>query len=225
MHSNIEERLLKLERKNRQLTRLCFGLFFVSMILSAGLSFAVPTVGNLGVLHVRGLIVDDAQGRARIVMGAPFPDVPNRIRHDAGSVAMLFLDEQGHDRLTVGQSFTPQMNGKVPTNFHRIGESVGVIIHNTEGDERGGMSWLSNGRGAISFDYPDRDAIGMYVDEKSRSATFVLEYADAAIGDVSMFEMTAKGRGGHFTWYDPAGKPKTRWEVAEGAVSNRSPNP
>jgi hypothetical protein len=218
MHSNVEERLLKLERKNRQLSRLCLGLFLVSIILSAGLSFAVPTAGSQGVLHVRGLVVDDAQGRARIVMGAPFPDVPSRLRHDAGSVAMLFLDEQGHDRLTVGQSFTPQMNGKVPANFHRIGDAVGVIIHNTAGDERGGMSWLSNGRGAISFDYPDRDAIGMYVDEKNRSATFVLEYADAAIGDVSMFEMTAKGRGGNFTLFDPAGKPKTRWEVAEGAV-------
>jgi hypothetical protein len=61
----------------------------------------------------------------------------------------------------------------------------------------------------------------MYVDEKSRSATFVLEYADAAIGDVSLLEMTAKGRGGHFTLFDPAGKPRTIWDVSEGALSHQ----
>ena len=80
------------------------------------------------------------------------------------------------------------------------------------------MSWLSNGRGAIAFDYPDRDAIGMYVDDKNRSATFVLEYADAAIGDVSLFEMTAKGRGGRFSLFDPNGKARTLWTVDEGNV-------
>ncbi|MDR6643572.1 hypothetical protein J2X57_002793 [Luteibacter sp. 1214] len=220
MAMDIERRLLQLERKNRRLTWLCLALFAGSLALSTGLALAGPKAGLPDVLHVRGLVVDDAQGRARIVMGAPFPDVPNRIRHDAGSVAMLFLDEQGHDRLTVGQSFTPQIEGKVPANFHRIGDSVGVIIHNTVGDERGGMSWLSSGRGAISFDYPDRDAIGMFVDDKNRSATFLLEYADAAIGDVSLFEMTAKGRGGRFTFFDPAGKPKTDWNIAEGTLSS-----
>jgi hypothetical protein len=157
----------------------------------------------------------------RLALGAPFPDVSNRLRHDPGSVAMLFIDEQGHDRLTVGYALTPQMQGKVPANFHRIGEAVGVFLHNTVGDERGGMSWLSNGRGTISFDYPDRDAIGMYVDDKNRSATFVLEYADAAIGDVSMFEMTAKGRGGHFSLFDPHGKARTLWTVDEGAVLSK----
>lgn len=218
MKLDIEARLLQLERKNRRLTFLCIGLFVMSMLLSGAIAVAGPK-GQPDIVHVRGLVVDDAQGRARIVMGAPFPDVPNRIRHDAGSVAMLFLDEQGHDRLTVGQSFTPQIQGKVPANFQRIGDSVGLFIHNTAGDERGGISWLSNGRGAISFDYPDRDAIGMYVDEKNRSATFVLEYADAAIGDVSLFEMTAKGRGGRFSLFDPTGKPRSVWNVAGGAVS------
>lgn len=218
MKLDIEARMLQLERKSRRLTFLCIGLFVVSMALSGAIAFAGPGRQS-GIVHVRGLVVEDAQGRARIVMGAPFPDVPHRIRHDAGSVALLFLDEQGHDRLTVGQSFPPQIQGKVPANFHRIGDSVGLFIHNTAGDERGGISWLSDGRGAISFGYPDRDAIGMYVDEKNRSATFVLEYADAAVGDVSLFEMTARGRGGRFSLFDPTGKPRSVWNVAEGAVS------
>lgn len=85
--------------------------------------------------------------------------------------------------MTVGESVAPQTQGTVSAKFHRIGAGVGVFLHDTEGNERGGMSWLSNGRGTISFDYPERDAIGMYVDDRDRSATFVLENPDAAVGE------------------------------------------
>ncbi|NID14505.1 hypothetical protein [Luteibacter yeojuensis] len=213
---NLEERMSRLERRCNRLMIAC--TLLVALLLALGFLHIDAERTTDGILHVHGLVVEDAQGRGRILLGAPFPDVPNRMRHDAGTMAMLFLDEQGHDRLTIGQALPPQIQGRVPENFHRIGEAVGVFLHNTVGDERGGMSWLSNGRGAISFDYPDRDAIGMYVDDKSRSATFVLEYADEAIGDVSFFEMTAKGQGGRFSLFDPKGQTKTQWTVDRGIV-------
>jgi hypothetical protein len=131
---------------------------------------------------------------------------------------MEFLDEKGHDRLTVGESLIPQSRGKVLADFHRIGAAEGIILHDTEGNERGGVSWLSNGRGGIAFDYPERDAIGMYVDDKDRSATFVLENPDAAVGDKSLLELTARGRGGELKLFDATGKAKTRWVIDNGAL-------
>lgn len=56
------------------------------------------------VLRARGLIIEDSQGRPRLVLGAPFPRVPGRKRQDPPTQAMVFLDEQGFDRLTFGGS-------------------------------------------------------------------------------------------------------------------------
>src|ERR1700754_1341351 len=186
---DIEARLARLEAKNTRLTVICGILAVLGLGLSATFAVAGPTRLQPEVIHTKGLVIEDANGHPRILIGAPFPDVPGRIRHAERSAAMLFLDEQGHDRLTVGQAMTPQIKGKVPAQFHRIGDSVGVTIHDLDGNERGGMAWLSNGRGAIAFDYPERDAIGMYVDDKDRSATFVLENPDVSVGDRSLLEL------------------------------------
>ena len=216
---DIETRLARLEARNTKLTVICSALAVLCMALGTTFAFAGPTQGQPDVIHAKGLVIEDASGHPRILIGAPFPTVQGRIRQDEGSTAMVFLDDKGHDRLTVGESFTPQSRGKVLANFHRIGAAEGIILHDTEGNERGGVSWLSNGRGAIAFDYPERDAIGMYVDDKARSATFVLENADAAIGDVSLLELTAKGKGGEFKLFDAAGKVRTQWAISEGMLT------
>ncbi|PTR34360.1 hypothetical protein C8J98_102548 [Luteibacter sp. OK325] len=220
---DIEARLARLEARNTKLTVICGVLATLCMALGTTFAVAGPDATQPGVIHAKGLVIDDANGHPRILIGAPFPDVPGRIRHDERSMAMLFLDEQGHDRLTVGQAMTPQIKGKVPAQFHRIGDSVGVTIHDLDGNERGGMAWLSNGRGAIAFDYPERDAIGMYVDDKDRSATFVLENPDVSVGDRSLLELTARGKGGELRLFDGAGKVRTRWSLTEGRIDATKP--
>jgi hypothetical protein len=213
---DIETRLARLEARNTKLTVVCGALAVLCMGLGTTFAIAGPTRNDPSVIHAKGLVIEDTSGRPRILIGAPFPDVPGRIRHDERTAAMEFLDEKGHDRLTVGESFTPQIKGVVPANFHRIGVGVGITLHDTDGNERGGMSWLSNGRGGIAFDYPERDAIGMYVDDKDRSATFVLENPDPAVGDKSLLELTAKGKGGELKLFDAAGKVRTQWNIADG---------
>jgi hypothetical protein len=217
---DIETRLARLEARNTKLTIICGALAILCMGLGTTFAVAGPTRNQPDVIHAKGLVIEDANGHPRILIGAPFPDVPGRIRHDERTAAVEFLDEKGHDRLTVGESFTPQIKGVVPANFHRIGVGVGVTLHDTDGNERGGMSWLSNGRGGIAFDYPERDAIGMYVDDKDRSATFVLENPDAAVGDKSLLELTAKGKGGELKLFDAAGKAKTRWTIDNGMLTS-----
>jgi hypothetical protein len=95
---------------------------------------------------------------------------------------MVFLDEQGHDRLSMGETLPAQLQGKIAKTDKRIAPSFGVTIHDLEGDKRGGFNFLSNGRAVISLDYPGRDAIGMSVDDTLKRAQFMLNYSPELTG-------------------------------------------
>lgn len=84
-------------------------------------------------------------------MGAPFPAVKERVRQDARTSSILFLDANGHDRLTLGEELEPQIGGKVPAGVHRIASAFGLVLHDDLGNERGAYSWLSNGRALITL--------------------------------------------------------------------------
>lgn len=112
----------------------------------------VEAVKSAKVLHLKSLVIDDDQGRARILLGAPFPSVEERLRKDVTATGMVFLDEKGHDRFALGEMM-PASPG-----FHRIGSAYGLNIYDSEGHERGGMGFLSNGstvnRAVIALDRP-----------------------------------------------------------------------
>jgi len=176
-----------MEKCIEELQKRTVHLMMVVLLLGAAL--AITTVRSFSrrveaaeaspVLRVKGLIVEDAQGRSRILIGAPVPAVADRLRQSP-STSMVFLDEKGHDRFLVGEAVSP-----TPT-FHRIGASYGVTIFDTEGNERGGMGFLSNGstvsRAAIALDRAGNgsapgDAWGAVVDDKSGFAGSAAIYA------------------------------------------------
>jgi hypothetical protein len=119
------------------------------------------------VLRAPGLIIEDSHGRARVLLGSPLPSVSERLRQDASTTSMVFLDEQGHDRLTLGEEPEPQIAGKVSQMMHRIAPGFGVVIHDGSGDERGTYGWLANGRALITLDRPGLDAWAAVVDDKT----------------------------------------------------------
>jgi hypothetical protein len=80
---------------------------------------------------------------------------------------MVFLDEEGHDRLTLGEEPEPQVGGKVLTTVHRIAQGFGVVIDDGDGNERGAYGWLANGRAVITLDRPSLDAWAAIVDDKT----------------------------------------------------------
>lgn len=175
MDAMLESRIKQLERKIMALAGLCGFLVFAIAVMffespaqhvRAAEAMKIPQI-----LHVRGLVIDDAQGRARILIGAPFPKSPDRIRQDATTTGMLILDEKGHDRFFAGQMMPAQIDGKVSPHFHRIGSSYGLTIFDPKGNERGGMGFLSNGstvsRATIALDRPGADAWGAMVDDKT----------------------------------------------------------
>jgi len=184
----LEERIESLERRSRRyaLATIVLGIALAALLVSG---FAARKAESEHVLRAKGLVIEDAQGRPRVLLGAPFPSVRERIRSDAASTAMIFLDEQGHDRLTLGEALPAQLEGNVSKTNRRIGSSFGVIIHDLQGNERGGLSFLSNGRATLALDYPGRDAIGLSVDDTLNRAEFMINYSPKLTGPGSSFEL------------------------------------
>lgn len=110
----------------------------------------VSTDDSGQVLRVRGLIVEDAQGRPRILLGAPVPKIAGRKRQD-DATGLILIGENGADRVPIGApNPAPQIKGLVAK---RIAPAAGLVIDDREGNERGGMGVLDNGSGVLCLDY------------------------------------------------------------------------
>ncbi|MCZ0933627.1 MAG: hypothetical protein OXJ54_00435 [Gemmatimonadetes bacterium] len=108
------------------------------------------------VIRARGLIIEDATGRERILLGAPVPEAADRVRTDEARVrevwgprfpdaymdfyqdyshetnGMLILSEDGFDRLVVGDPVPDPNIGR------RSAPTTGMVINDVEGFERTG---------------------------------------------------------------------------------------
>lgn len=191
-----EERLKTLERKTAWLSVVGW----LQLAVVCGLCLAlmkqriVAAAEDSHVLRARGLIIEDSHGRARVLLGSPLPSVSERIRQDASTTSMVFLDEQGHDRLTLGEEPEPQISGKVSKVMHRIAPGFGVVIHDASGDERGAYSWLANGRALITLDRPGLDAWAAIVDDKTGFAGMRVEYPPDVAKDSNAIEIGTRGK-------------------------------
>jgi hypothetical protein len=123
-------------------------------------------------LRVRGLTVVDSQGKARILIGAP-AETTGRRRKDAATASLVILGPQGQDRVILGEAPNPVLHGKT---YPRIAPSYGMTIHDSTGQERGGMAFLDNGRGVIALDRQNQDAVEMVVNDKSGFAGLTMNY-------------------------------------------------
>lgn len=94
-------RLAIVERRQRTVRVICF-LAAVLLGVSVLIVRVTAQSQRSNVLRVRGLIIEDERGRARVLLGAPFPAIRERKRQDSTTEAMIFLDENGNDRLTLG---------------------------------------------------------------------------------------------------------------------------
>ena len=106
--ANLESRLGTLEKKSKLRTR---SLVLVTVVLAGTVFIAGWSQRQTGgeVLRVRGLIVEDADGRARIILGSPIPDRNQGgnartgiIINDASEVERLGLSLQNNGRMVMG---------------------------------------------------------------------------------------------------------------------------
>jgi hypothetical protein len=168
------------------------------------------------ILRARGLVIEDGEGKPRILVGAPFPNVPARTRQDSTTTAIVFLDGKGHDRLTLGEEPEPQVAGKVVTTVHRIAPGFGVVIHDGEGNERGAYGWLANGRALITLDRPGLDAWAAVVDDKTGFAGMRIEYAPDVAKDSNGIEVGTHGNQAFFRLLDTRQRERALLEYSEG---------
>ena len=193
--SNTDEKLQALERRTTRLALICgvqLAILF-ALCLFLAQSRRVQAADSARVLRAQGLIIEDAHGRARILLGAPFPRVVERMRQDGSTTSMVFLDEKGHDRLTLGEEPEPQIAGKVSPSMHRIAQGFGVVIHDGDGNERGTYGWLSNGRALITLDRPGLDAWAAVVDDRTGFAGMRVEYPPDIARDSNAIEIGTMG--------------------------------
>jgi len=213
---SFDQRLTTLERKTLRLRILCLSQLGLLLVFGfAALSNKqVEAKSSSKILRVRGLVIEDGEGRPRILVGAPFPAVPTRNRQDSTTTAMLFLDAQGHDRLTLGEEPEPQVGGRVITNAHRIAPGFGVVIHDGEGNERGAYGWLANGRALITLDRPGLDAWAAVVDDKTGFAGMRIEYPPEVARDSNGIEIGTNGGNAFFRLLDTKEKERAVLQLA-----------
>jgi len=106
--ADFQEQLATIRRENSQLRRLTMGALVVGtlgLIASSGqmqLSTVHAASPKDGILHVRGLIVEDANGVERVRLGAPLPDPmgSDGARHHRQGVisGILISDAKGTER-------------------------------------------------------------------------------------------------------------------------------
>jgi hypothetical protein len=147
------------------------------------------------IIKTRGIIVVDEQGRERILIGAPIPQTKNRIFADKNkalsawkdkipekearqfwdnfeklqksSIGMLVLDENGFDRVIVGDRLPDPNTGK------RIGTATGLTINDDEGFERAGFGTIKVG---------DKIQVGLGMDAEHGEALNLFASKELGVG-------------------------------------------
>jgi hypothetical protein len=184
------ERIHRLERNVRMLSVYATGLTLLVGVLGVS---AFSTQQSRGILRARGLIIEDAQGRERILLGAPIPHAKNRVRTDVERAmkewstrypdsvrvryidgyrnrmrhsmhGLLVLDENGFDRIALGDSVPDPNIGR------RIGPGMGLALNNAKGYERGGY-------GMTTVNGHDRIVVGLDSKEGPEGLALVLDDA------------------------------------------------
>jgi hypothetical protein len=212
----MERRIRRMERGLVVLTFLC-SCFATTTVVLASRQYtphSVLAAESPQVLHLRGLVIEDGQGRARILLGSPFPVVPDRQRHDATTTAMVFLDEQGHDRFSIGEEMTPQIDGEIPRNYEKLSTGFGLTLYDQLGNDRGGMGFLSNGsnvsRVVFGLDRPKGDAIGAIVDDTTGYAGLVAMYPPRQVGvEATGILLGTQGNKAYLSMQDTKNMPST----------------
>lgn len=155
MSASIAELSERIERLEQSLSRsrIAMGAVVAGSVLAlcgAALVGQVRADGTDGVLRARGLVIEDEAGRPRILIGAPAPRTAARNRTD-DLVGLVYLDENGADRLTLGAYPDPMTSeGTAP---RRVG-GAGLLIHDREGIERGGYGVLDDDTALLTLDWP-----------------------------------------------------------------------
>lgn len=213
----------------RRLQRQIFWSWAVAIVALLGVIaiaaawFASAHANRDDILRTKGIIVTDAQGHDRILIGAPAIATVKSTSAYGSTNSIVFLNRNGTYHLALGQAPAPAVNGKTPIvdgkPVKRIGngDDYGMALYDTHGSERGGMVFLGGAsRAVIALDraWPAQDAIGLMVDDKTGFAGLVGSYANGNSG----FELGTQGDATTMTLRDPQGRERASLQIKESVA-------
>lgn len=160
----------RLKDLERQVKSMRLALLGLAAMLVIAFTMALMPDDSEKILRTQGLIIEDADGQARILIGAPFPEVKERKRTDRTS-GLVLMDENGIDRLTFGYpTLSPQIKGKV---VERINTHAGIVVNDTGGNERTGYGVTDEGYVILGMDYEYGEALVLIVNPEGYTGMIV----------------------------------------------------
>ena len=145
--SRLRQEVAVLQRAYKS-QRLFLALGFVAIVGLSTTVFQGPrsvaaqsTTDAAGILHERGLVVDDPNGHERVRLGAPLPDPMRhgvRIKRQGPISGLLISDSNGDER---GGYFTA--------------DQVGEAVLTLDSEDEQQMRFLANPKGGVNFDIYD----------------------------------------------------------------------
>jgi hypothetical protein len=194
MNQDINTRLLKLEQRY---SRLLVLFLLVTILLLGSLIILFSKSSTFNILRAKGIVIEDATGRDRILIGSPIPSSKDRVRtdtalvrkywaskfdegeaaeymqwytdYDHGANGIVVMNEQGFDRVLVGDQLADPNTGK------RMFNIAGVVWNNPEGWELGGAGVNTTRDGKSS-----RSIVG--VDDGEGEAVHMVAFEDGTKG-------------------------------------------
>jgi hypothetical protein len=162
----LQRRLTGAERRIRQLSAV--------LILLGAIALVAAVYPQADVIRARGIIIEDHEGRERIVLGAPIANASSDARLGA-TVGLVVLDSTGRLNVALGRN-TPLIlsDGR---SGERIATAAGVTIYDPRnGHERGGMGAFMDGRANVCLDYDTRskEAVCLAVAPRDQYAAVLL---------------------------------------------------
>ncbi|HYV98476.1 MAG TPA: hypothetical protein VE967_13525 [Gemmatimonadaceae bacterium] len=169
MHTiqTLERRLATAERRLRALA-----LFVVVLVAAIAIGAARP---QADVVKTRGLVILDAAGRERIVLGAPMSNASADTKL-AQTIGVAVLDSLGRMNVALGTNnplvVAPNTMGQ------RISVAAGLNIYDPRtGVERGGMGAFADGRANMCLDWAakPKEAGCLTLAPNDQYAAFILQ--------------------------------------------------
>jgi hypothetical protein len=165
-----EDAMGQVRRLERWL-KLATGSWAVAAAVLVLASWASPRVQNQEeILRARALILLDSEGKERVVLGAPIPDLEAGLR-ESPAVGMAILAENGADRVVVGAPVPdPRIKGQLAK---RIAPANGIQVNDENGNERGGFGYLDNDRVVLGLDHERGEGAVLFVLPEGRAGLMI----------------------------------------------------
>jgi hypothetical protein len=177
MEKEILKQLQEIQYRYKRMKQFFIG--FVSLTLIGIFGFGFVKTDKFGLIRAKGIIIEDENGKDRILIGAPIPPSKNRVRTDtnlvrkyfAGEIypkdpnkymewykkyrhsafGMVIMNEKGIDVMQLGDQLSDPNVGK------RIFLPTGILLNNQKGLEVAGFGThtFDDGRSGVALGLDD----------------------------------------------------------------------